>query len=56
MTAATDARAPQTTVDDHHPVVGAQINDHAAYLYGVPADLSCCLEADELLNLSLWMS
>ncbi len=38
MTAATEARAQQITVDDH-PGVGAQINDHSAYLYGVQADL-----------------
>ncbi len=38
MAAATEARAQQITVDDH-PVVGAQINDHSAYLYGVQADL-----------------
>jgi hypothetical protein len=56
MTAATDARAPQTTVDDHHPVVGAQINDHAAYLYGVPADQSGCLESGKFLKLSLWLN
>jgi uroporphyrinogen-III decarboxylase len=38
MTAATDARAPQTTVDNHLDI-GAQINDHSAYLFGVSADV-----------------
>ena len=38
MTAATDARAPQTTVDKHLDI-GAQINDHSAYLFGVSADV-----------------
>lgn len=38
MTAATDERAPQTTVDNHLDI-GAQINDHSAYLFGVSADV-----------------
>lgn len=38
MTAATDARAAQTTVDNHLDI-GAQINDHSAYLFGVSADV-----------------
>jgi len=38
MTAATDARAAQTTVDNHLDI-GAQINDHSASLFGVSADV-----------------
>ena len=38
MTSATGGRAPQTTVDNHLDI-GAQINDHSAYLFGVSADV-----------------
>lgn len=38
MTATTKAKAKPATVNDHI-VIGAQINDHSAYLFGVSSDI-----------------